>query len=64
MATNVKLRILWRLDPNLILTIIQPSPDPYLTLIISLQVIRSYMVTGGWVGQPITNPISGPSLDI
>ena len=49
----------WRL-PDL-QAIIWPSPDPYLTLISSLQLKKSCMVVV--VGQPITNPISGSSFD-
>ena len=53
------------------LTIICPSPDPYLTLISSFQPKKSYVVVvvgggGGWwwvVDQPITDPISGSSFD-
>ena len=48
-------------------TIIWPSPDPYLTLISSLQLKKSYMVVVVVVvvvDQPITNPISGPSFDL
>ena len=52
-------------SPEFYLTIIWPSPDPYLTLISSLQLKKSCLVGGGgwWVGQAITDPISGPSFD-
>ena len=45
------------------LTIIWPSPDPYLTLISSL--LAKKVIWWWWVvvGQPITDPISGPSFD-
>ena len=42
------------------LTSIWPSPDPY--IISNFQLKKSYVVVGGG-GQPITNPISGPSFD-
>ena len=46
-------------------TIILPLPDPYQTFIISFQLKKVvwWVGGGGWVGQPITDPISGSSLD-
>ena len=45
-------------------TINWPSPDPYLTIISSIQLKKSYLVGGWWVDQPITDSISGSSFDV
>ena len=50
----------WHL-PDHHLTIIWPSPDPYLTLISSFQLNKSYLVVV--VDQHTTDPISGSSFD-
>ena len=57
---SVHMLFTWHLPDHL--TIIWPTPDPYLTLISSLQ-LKKNLAVGGWVGQPITDPSSGPSFD-